>query len=292
MTPGLESVADGDGSLTDTARGQDQKSAPTIVALVGATGGSGTTRTAVELATSVARNSLSVLVIDAAFATQGLSEFVTGRITPDVTTLITAEPSTPVQSSTVQPSSIAEAIQSDENRTESSNSPGTIEFLPSYAPFERIARAKTPAAAERFEELAEEASEWYDIILLDVPPVAANQAIAAVTVADTVVGITPGSEHGRDALVRLRERLADLDTALDASICVDLHDTGPISTTDHSIPQTEYALSAAPTCLTDDRYGEALVDVAAACLGYSFDIEFDSSGVTDRARRALSDLNS
>ena len=45
----------------------------TTLALAGATGGAGTTRTAVELATVGARGGRDVVVVDAGFATQGLS---------------------------------------------------------------------------------------------------------------------------------------------------------------------------------------------------------------------------
>ncbi|OYR95948.1 cell division inhibitor, partial [Halorubrum sp. E3] len=43
----------------------------TTLALVGATGGAGTTRTAVELAALGARDGRDVAVVDAAFTTQG-----------------------------------------------------------------------------------------------------------------------------------------------------------------------------------------------------------------------------
>ncbi|KKF39305.1 hypothetical protein FK85_29590 [Halorubrum saccharovorum] len=63
----------------------------TMLALVGATGGAGTTRTAVELAALGARDVRDVAVVDAAFTTQGLSEYVSGRIGTDLTTLVTDE---------------------------------------------------------------------------------------------------------------------------------------------------------------------------------------------------------
>jgi len=43
------------------------------LALVGVAGGAGTTRTAVEMAATLARADRSVAVLDAAFGTQGLA---------------------------------------------------------------------------------------------------------------------------------------------------------------------------------------------------------------------------
>ncbi len=57
-------------------------SAENIVAQVGTTGGAGTTRTAVELAATLARDGRSVAIFDAAYATQGLAGYVDGKIDP------------------------------------------------------------------------------------------------------------------------------------------------------------------------------------------------------------------
>ncbi len=45
---------------------------PTITAVIGATGGAGTTRTIVEVATTLARTGADVAVFDAAVGSQGL----------------------------------------------------------------------------------------------------------------------------------------------------------------------------------------------------------------------------
>ena len=72
----------------------------TTLALVGATGGAGTTRTAVELAAMGARDGDDVAVVDAAFTTQGLSEYVAGRIDPDLTALLTDDPDAALSAAT------------------------------------------------------------------------------------------------------------------------------------------------------------------------------------------------
>ena len=273
---------DGDGSL---------------VALVGATGGAGTTRTGVELATTLARDGRSVVVVDAAFATQGLSEYVSGRIAPDVTALVTDDPNEPVPSATIELADAGSPLDD-----EAQHSFGSVELLPAYAPFERLARAKTPAAAERFEGLLADAADAFDHAIVDVPPVASNQAIAAVSVADTVVAVTPADDHGTDAFVRLRDRLADLDVPIDAAVAVGVSDEPPAvdspsrdsptadsSTLDLSLPETDPSPCDAPSCLEDARYGEALVKLAETTFDVTLSIEFESEGLRDRVAAAVTD---
>ena len=57
------------------------------LALVGAAGGAGTTRLALESATLLAREGRDVALLDAAYATQGLADHTPGRIDPDMTAL-------------------------------------------------------------------------------------------------------------------------------------------------------------------------------------------------------------
>ncbi|MDR5672742.1 ParA family protein [Halalkaliarchaeum sp. AArc-GB] len=284
--------------MTDTDDGDGS-----LVALVGATGGAGTTRTSVELATTLARGGRSAVVVDAAFATQGLSEYVAGRIAPDVTALVTDETNVPVRSATVE---LADAPLDDEAQ----HSFGSVELLPAYAPFERLARAKTPAAAERFEELLAGAADAFDHAIVDVPPVASNQAIAAVSAADTVVAVTPADDHGTDSLVRLRDRLADLDVPVDAAVGVggELPVAGSStessstessstesssfvnsSTMNLSLPGTDPSPHDAPSCLEDDRYGEALVELAESTIGVTLSIAFEPESVRDRVAAAVTD---
>lgn len=154
----------------------------TTTALVGATGGSGATRLCVEYAVLLAREGRDVCVLDAAYGTQGLAQYVTGRIDPDVTALCTEE--RPLEDGLADPFF---------------DTPGRVAVCPAFAPFERVARVKTREAAREFERLAREAAEQFDHVLVDVPPIAANQSVAAVTTADRRVLVTPDTRRGADA---------------------------------------------------------------------------------------------
>ncbi|MFC7026935.1 MinD/ParA family protein [Halomicroarcula sp. GCM10025710] len=149
------------------------------LALVGATGGAGTTTVAVELAATLARAGRSVTVVDAAFATQGLSTYVSGRIDGDVTAVATGE--IPVE----------EALYDLGLGTD-----GQVLAVPAHAPFERLARAKAPEHAQRLESMVADLGDRVDHVLLDVPPVAANQAVAAVTTADRRALVAPATQRG------------------------------------------------------------------------------------------------
>lgn len=111
----------------------------TTAALIGATGGAGTTRTTVELATLLARDGRSVAVLDAALATQGLSDYLSGRLDPDLTAVLAEE----------EPLAAA-LVDLDLDGVS-----GRVACCPARAPFERLARAKTPEAARRFEAVAD-----------------------------------------------------------------------------------------------------------------------------------------
>ncbi|WP_435156024.1 hypothetical protein [Haladaptatus sp. DFWS20] len=58
-------------------------------ALVGATGGAGTTRLCVELGAILTHAGRDVVIFDAAFATQGQARHAPGRIDTDLTALLT-----------------------------------------------------------------------------------------------------------------------------------------------------------------------------------------------------------
>lgn len=163
------------------------------LALVGAVGGAGTTRLAVEFAAALARDGRDVAVLDAAYATQGLAQYVEGRIAPDMTALC------------LDDGSLADGMVDLQLGL-----PGRVALCPAFAPFERLARAKTPAAARAFEDRVDEAAGWFDHVLVDTPPVAANQAVAATNAADRVALVTPATRRGLDALPRAAGRLVDV----------------------------------------------------------------------------------
>ena len=124
------------------------------LALVGATGGAGTTRTAVELAALGARDGRDVAVIDAAFTTQGLSEYVTGRIDTDCTSLVTDDTGAPLSAATYPITIDTDSPTGDDG---SAGLPGRVDAIPARAPFERLARAKTAEAAQKLEGRIDEA---------------------------------------------------------------------------------------------------------------------------------------
>mgnify|MGYP000513047683 CR=1 FL=1 len=104
-----------------------------------------------------------------------------------------------------------------------------------------------------------------DHVLLDVPPIAANQAVAAVNAADRITVVTPASDRGTEAVQRCHERLADVGT--EASLVVSTR--GDLATADVAVPTTSAtAIEAAPACLDgEDAFTDAIRRVAAAVAG-------------------------
>jgi len=207
------------------------------VAVVGIVGGAGTTRTTLELAGALARAGRSALVLDLDFATQGLARFVEARIEPDSAALL-AEPDVDLEG----------AVQDWPVEGQ-----GRLGLVPAFAPFAELARAKSASAGERVGDRIEAASDSFDHVLLDVPPVATNQAVGAVTAADRVVGVIPATNRGVDSLQRERGRLADVGAAFDAVLAVGTTAADAPPDADHWIPGLP---SEAPA------YGPASLDTA------------------------------
>jgi cellulose biosynthesis protein BcsQ len=230
----------------------------TTTALVGATGGAGTTRLCVEFAALLAREGEDVCVLDAAYATQGLAQYVTGRIDPDVTALCVEE--RPLTDGLADPFFDA---------------PGRVAFCPAFAPFERVARAKTPDAAREFERRVDEAAERFDRVLLDVPPVAANQSVAAATTADRRVLVTPDTRRGADALPRMAGRLRDVDAPAD----VELSNRGDavVERADVHVPAGPDGVGDAPAVFADETFAEGVA--AAAEVVFGVEVEREASGL-------------
>ena len=263
--------------------------APHTLALVGATGGAGTTRTAVELAAVGARAGHDVVVLDAAYATQGLCEYVAGRIGTDLTMLLTDEPDASLSAATYPI-----AVDDDASTTDTSDVlDGRADVVPTRAPFERVARAKTAEAARALERRIDEAAAAYDAVIVDTPPVASNQAVAVVTTVDCVAAVRPATPHGRDALARLYGRVADVGGSVDATVAVTRSDTTATDadepmdgTVDASIGTTDPSIAAAPTAATaTDAYTGAVVDAYETVFDTSLGLAFDRPGVFDRLTR-------
>ncbi|MFB6152311.1 MAG: ParA family protein [Haloarculaceae archaeon] len=246
-----------------------------LSALVGAVGGAGTTRLALEFGATLARDGRSALVVDAAYATQGLATAVPDRIGTDVTAAVTGE----------RPLTAA-AVGLD------LNVPGHVAVAPARAPFERLARAKTSECARRLAERLSTAAGEYEHVLVDVPPVATNPSVAAVTAADRVGLVVPDAQRGADALPRTRDRLADVEAAADA-VVVNATGDAPrdgdagaasrIEAADATVPRSETtALADAPVCTEPSEFATAVAAATGAVVGFDLDLpEPESSSIAD-----------
>jgi len=267
------------------------------LALVGATGGAGTTRTAVELAALGARDGHDVAVVDAAFTTQGLSEYVSGRIGTDLTTLVTDETDASL-SAAAYPIAVGDGgaggAGDDGDDGDAPNLSGRADLIPSRAPFERVARAKTAEAARKLERRIDEAASAYDAVVVDAAPVGSNEAVAAVTTADRTAAVFPATTHGRDALQRLRGRVADVGAGLDRSIAVARGADGGSDTeredesesdADVVLPSTDPAVASAPTAAAENgSYARSVAAAFEDAFDATVGVEFEEPGVIDRLR--------
>ena len=261
----------------------------TTLAQVGATGGAGTTRTAVELAALGARDGRDVAVLDAAFTTQGLSEYVTGRIGTDLTTLVTDETGASLSAATY-PIPLEGGNAADAGGgADAPDLPGRADAIPARAPFERVARAKTAEAAKKLERRIDEAATSYDAVIVDAAPVGSNEAVAGVTAADRTAAVFPATTHGRDALQRLRGRIADVGAGLDRSIAVAPNADREVlegendGGADVRLPSTDPAIATAPTAATGDgAYKRAVAAAFEDAFDATVELEFEEPGLVDR----------
>lgn len=238
-------------------------------ALVGATGGAGTTRTTVELAALLARDGERVAVLDAAFGTQGLAQYVDGRIDQDITRVL-------VDDATMAEATVSLGLEQ----------PGAVVAVPARAPFERLARAKAPSRARAFEDLLAETAHQFDRVLVDTPPLAANQAVAAVDAVERVIPVAPASIRGADALQRLHDRLSDVGVDAGPALAV----RGDLPGAAASIPSTDAATIAdAPACLDDEAFGAAVADAIETVLDRSVDLTFEQPGLVSQVREEAAD---
>lgn len=242
-----------------------------VCALVGAVGGAGTTRLTLEFGATLARDGRSVALVDAAYATQGLSTAVPGRIDTDLTRIVTED--SPLRGATYD-------RPFDEEETDVD---GRVAVAPARAPFERFSRAKTSECARRLAERIGTASREYDHVLVDVPPVAANQAVAAVTAADRVAMVVPDSQRGADALPRTRDRLADIDAGVDTVVTNRAEDPPRIDEADAAVPESETtSLPDAPVCTGPSEFATEVGAAVEPALDVELDLaEPESSSLTD-----------
>ena len=236
------------------------------VGFVGVTGGAGTTRTCVETAATLARDGHDVAVLDAAFGTQGLSTHVEGRIEPDLTSVLLDE--RPVTDAFVDCwPSLA----------------GRVAVAPAHAPFERLARAKTPDAAQCLEAAIQQAAATFDHVLVDVPPLAANQAVGAATAVDRRILVAPATQRGADLLPRMRGRLVDVGTTVEGVVVTRAASDDPADT---PLPEADAAIPSGPVDATvptavdpDAEFAPAVAEATGTLFDRSLDLEFESEGL-------------
>jgi septum site-determining protein MinD len=244
---------------------------PRTAALVGVAGGAGTTRLTVETAAVLARDGASVGLFDAAFATQGLAQHVDGRIDADATDLLTAD-----------------AVDVPDARYDlTPDAPGAVAAYPAFAPFTRIAEAKTQGAAHRLDQRLTDLAAIHDYVLVDTPPVASNQAVAAVTAADRVAAVLPPGDRGVDSLQRARGRLADVGTGFDLAVAnrdADVHPDADVAVPTHD----ERGVPAAPVALTGEgAFTARVATLAEALFDVQIDVDADGDSVLEAARQTF-----
>lgn len=251
----------------------------TTAALLGATGGAGTTRTCLELASALAVDGDDVAVLDVAFDTQGLARHLGGRLDPDLTALLTDEAERALDDGLVEFDPLGGTAALADVETASV---GRVACCPARAPFARLARAKTTEAAQAFEDRLSKAEETFDHVLIDTPPLGSNPAVAAVTAADRVGVVAPATAHGADAVQLQRGRLQDVGATADAVVAVDhLQHGGAFADTDADaiVPAFE---GEPPAALASAEGVGAVADVAAAVLERPLDLPVAEPGLVER----------
>jgi septum site-determining protein MinD len=230
-------------------------------ALIGAAGGVGTTRLCLEVGAALAADGRDTVLIDAALDTQGLAAHVSGRIEPDLTAVITGE------------GSLSEALRSYPVETA-----GSLQLCPVHAPYTRIAAGKAPTAAERLGEVVTEATSMAEHVLVDVPPLASNTAVAGAGAADRRAIVTPATIRGRDALSRTQGSLADLGLTADL-IVANRSVEGALADADQSVPDSEVTdVPEEPACLgTEPGFGPAIADLTESMFDLQLDVDLGVS---------------
>lgn len=243
------------------------------VALVGTVGAVGTTRLALELGAAFARAGDHALALDLDFDTQGLASHVAGRCSPDSTRLL----------------SDPELDLADAVHDAAVDAPGALDCCPAHAPFSRVAEAKSPTAAERLPDRVADAVDAYDAVLLDVPPVASNPAVAAVTTADRTVLVTTPDERGVDAVQRARGRLADVGASADLVVATQTTPADAPADADLALPAAPHGgLAADPAVLGDSTFARAVLETAETAFETTLGVDVEEKGRAASLRNRLS----
>ncbi|WP_338730093.1 AAA family ATPase [Haladaptatus sp. DJG-WS-42] len=237
------------------------------LALCGVVGGAGTTRLTLELGATLARGGHDVVLLDAAYGTQGLARYVSGPLETDVTDAVTGEK--PIEAAIYD-------LPLDLD--------GRLSAVPSHATFEQLARAKAPAAAEQLSNYVTDLTRGFDIVLIDTPPLATNPAVAAVTAADAVALVAPATERGLDAISPIRGRLQDVGASGDHLLANRADGSLFARETELLIPESANADPDSPTCATaeDGALAPSVVDVAETLFDTDLGIEFEDPGLLEK----------
>lgn len=222
-------------------------------ALVGAVGGAGATRLAVECGAALAAEGNKVAVLDAALDTQGLRRHAPGDLSPEFAGVLAGE------------SELENVLV---EHPDSEELPGTLSLAPVRAPFTRVAAAKTPDAGERMGDALD--APAFDFVLIDTPPVGTNPAVGAVTAADGVALVAPDTDRGRDGVARERSRLADVGAP--EPTVVHNRTEGEEG---HSVPTFEgYAAGESAVADGETPFAPAVASLAADLLDAEIETEY------------------
>lgn len=230
-------------------------------ALVGATGGAGTTRLTAECGALLAANDHDVVIFDAAFTTQGLAAYTPERIETDVTALVTEQ------------HQLERALYDIGEEL-----PGRLALCPAWTPFERLARAKTAGAATQLEEQIAAAALSFDVVLVDTPPVGDNPSIGAVNGTDRTVVVAPDTPRGRDGVALAHERIDDIGATVD-SVVANRNSEGLLDS-DVSVPEMEAtAPGEFPASLPESEpFTPAIAAVCAQAVGIEPAVDIEEDG--------------
>jgi len=121
-------------------------------------------------------------------------------------------------------------------------------------------------------------------VLVDAPPVAANQAVAAVTSAERVAVVAPATERGVDALQRTRGRVADVGARVDAVVANRAGPDHPLRSADAAVPASDAETVAdVPASAPDPEatFAPAVAHAAEVVFDAELGLEFEEAGLFD-----------
>ncbi|MDR9445231.1 MAG: cellulose synthase operon protein YhjQ/BcsQ [Haloquadratum sp.] len=229
----------------------------TVVACVGATGGVGTTRTAVELARLAQLHDQQPLVVDTAVATQGLARLLIETPPLDLCGALAAPDTLDLEAIAVE-------------------LPTGLTIVPIDAPLCAVAPALSAEAATALDRAIARAAAARPLVIVDVPPVATNLAVAGIARADVILLMHRAGD--REAVRRGRELIADLAGPDPHPVTVGTPALGELS-----LPELSALRAGAPlaTPVEDPAYRRALAEVAATA-GVSIPAPTETGGWLQR----------